>query len=84
MNMIDLIYVKCSPKYDCALKYVVNSLPLLTSICSSRKLLCSPLHENISRCNNSIAIDERQPYNLGQAQQISVRDVITTNEQRAP
>ncbi|KAJ5509669.1 hypothetical protein N7527_011812 [Penicillium freii] len=95
MNMIDLIYVKYSPKWCCALECGVvyrmygpctsrNSLPPPTSICSSRKL-CPPLHENISWCNNFIAIKEQRPCDLGQAQQTSAQIVISTrHEHREP
>ncbi|KOS38693.1 hypothetical protein ACN38_g10488 [Penicillium nordicum] len=70
MNMIDLIY-KLAATSDL--------------LCSSRKLLCPPLHENIFWCNNFIDIEEHHPCNLGQSQQTSAQDVISTrHEHREP
>ncbi|KAJ5374214.1 hypothetical protein N7517_006220 [Penicillium concentricum] len=70
MNMIDLIYKLAA----------TSDLHLFKPKAAVRP----PLHENISRCNNSIAIEEQQPCNPCQSQQTSARDVITTNEHREP
>ncbi|KAJ5618013.1 hypothetical protein N7537_003127 [Penicillium hordei] len=94
MNMNYLIYVKYSSKLvgislwepggsgPCTSR---NSLPPPTFICSSRKLLCPLLHENISWCNDFTVIEEQHPCDLGQAQQTSAQGVISTrHEHREP